>query len=319
MSACRSCPDISLLPLGAARADRWPAVGAHRSTSPFLLRSVEPPIDEAVGQRVVGSSPARQADRRSASRTTLPRDPPDDRRPVALEADAARKPPASSAWPRSTSTTGTLAADRGGHEEARLAARRARRGRARASSIPAGSRCSTSTLDAVPRGAAQREPHAQARADRPAPLQRHRQRVLRRDPAPRAAVAGDADAAARATRRSRACIDATLRGARGVDRAPARRESGDDFPEKVTAFRPEMAVHGRYGKPCPVCGTPGAAHPLRRQRDELLPALPDRRQAARRPLAVAAAERRLAEDDRGARAAAQRECRDERCSNSGRA
>jgi formamidopyrimidine-DNA glycosylase len=28
-----------------------------------------------------------------------------------------------------------------------------------------------------------------------------------------------------------------------------------DFPEKVTAFRPEMAVHGRYGKPCPVCGS----------------------------------------------------------------
>lgn len=34
-----------------------------------------------------------------------------------------------------------------------------------------------------------------------------------------------------------------------------RRETGDKFPEKVTAFRPEMAVHGRYGKPCPVCGT----------------------------------------------------------------
>jgi len=28
------------------------------------------------------------------------------------------------------------------------------------------------------------------------------------------------------------------------------------WPEKVTAFRPEMAVHGRYGLPCPVCGTP---------------------------------------------------------------
>ncbi|HEY0351872.1 MAG TPA: zinc finger domain-containing protein, partial [Gemmatimonadales bacterium] len=28
------------------------------------------------------------------------------------------------------------------------------------------------------------------------------------------------------------------------------------FPEKVTAFREGMAVHGRYGKPCPDCGTP---------------------------------------------------------------
>jgi formamidopyrimidine-DNA glycosylase len=34
-----------------------------------------------------------------------------------------------------------------------------------------------------------------------------------------------------------------------------RREGGDRFPEKVTAFRAGMAVHGRYGKPCPVCGT----------------------------------------------------------------
>jgi formamidopyrimidine-DNA glycosylase len=33
-------------------------------------------------------------------------------------------------------------------------------------------------------------------------------------------------------------------------------ETGDEFPEKVTAFREGMAVHGRYGKPCPVCGSP---------------------------------------------------------------
>ena len=33
-------------------------------------------------------------------------------------------------------------------------------------------------------------------------------------------------------------------------------EAGDDFPEKVTAFREGMAVHGRYGKPCPRCGAP---------------------------------------------------------------
>jgi formamidopyrimidine-DNA glycosylase len=34
-----------------------------------------------------------------------------------------------------------------------------------------------------------------------------------------------------------------------------RTEAGDKFPEKVTAFRPEMAVHGRYRQPCPRCGT----------------------------------------------------------------
>jgi len=35
-----------------------------------------------------------------------------------------------------------------------------------------------------------------------------------------------------------------------------RKESKGDFPAKVTAFRDEMAVHGKFRKPCPVCGTP---------------------------------------------------------------
>jgi formamidopyrimidine-DNA glycosylase len=35
-----------------------------------------------------------------------------------------------------------------------------------------------------------------------------------------------------------------------------RGEAGQTFPEGVTAFRPEMAVHGKYGQPCPRCGTP---------------------------------------------------------------
>jgi formamidopyrimidine-DNA glycosylase len=35
-----------------------------------------------------------------------------------------------------------------------------------------------------------------------------------------------------------------------------RAETGTGFPEKVTAFRAEMAVHGRFGNPCPMCGSP---------------------------------------------------------------
>jgi formamidopyrimidine-DNA glycosylase len=35
-----------------------------------------------------------------------------------------------------------------------------------------------------------------------------------------------------------------------------RQDAGGEFPEGVTAFRPEMAVHGRYGRPCPDCGAP---------------------------------------------------------------
>ena len=38
--------------------------------------------------------------------------------------------------------------------------------------------------------------------------------------------------------------------------ARLQEETGEGFPEKVTAFREGMAVHGRFGKPCPVCGSP---------------------------------------------------------------
>ena len=40
---------------------------------------------------------------------------------------------------------------------------------------------------------------------------------------------------------------------RGTQRL--RDEAKGEFPERVTAFRKEMAVHGKFGKPCPVCGT----------------------------------------------------------------
>ena len=39
-----------------------------------------------------------------------------------------------------------------------------------------------------------------------------------------------------------------------IDRFNA--EARNSFPEKVTAFRPEMAVHGRFNQPCPRCGAP---------------------------------------------------------------
>jgi formamidopyrimidine-DNA glycosylase len=38
--------------------------------------------------------------------------------------------------------------------------------------------------------------------------------------------------------------------------ARLREQTGDGFPQKVTAFRGEMAVHGRFRQPCPVCGAP---------------------------------------------------------------
>ena len=79
-------------------------------------------------------------------------------------------------------------------------------------------------------------------------------------------------------------------------------EAGDTFPEKVTAFHEGMAVHGRFGRPCPRCSHAGAAHRPWRARGQLLPHVPDRRTPARRSGPFEAAQRGLAEDTRRARA-----------------
>lgn len=54
------------------------------------------------------------------------------------------------------------------------------------------------------------------------------------------------------TRRLYEATQGTLR--LWIDRL--QQETGEGFPEKVTAFRNDMAVHGRFGKPCPACGSP---------------------------------------------------------------
>jgi formamidopyrimidine-DNA glycosylase len=48
---------------------------------------------------------------------------------------------------------------------------------------------------------------------------------------------------------------AACREVLGTWSARLQEETGEAFPERVTAFRPAMAVHGRFGKPCPRCGT----------------------------------------------------------------
>ena len=53
-------------------------------------------------------------------------------------------------------------------------------------------------------------------------------------------------------KRLHAAVKSTLKG--WVKRL--RAQYGDAFPEGVTAFRPDMAMHGKYGAPCPACGSP---------------------------------------------------------------
>ena len=52
-----------------------------------------------------------------------------------------------------------------------------------------------------------------------------------------------------------ACLHATVVTVLTKWRNALIAEAGDGFPEKVTAFRKEMAAHGKFGKPCPTCGT----------------------------------------------------------------
>ncbi len=51
-----------------------------------------------------------------------------------------------------------------------------------------------------------------------------------------------------------ACLHAATRTTLASWLARLRAEAGERFPEKVTAFRADFAVHGRFGKPCPACG-----------------------------------------------------------------
>ncbi len=119
-------------------------------------------------------------------------------------------------------------------------------------------------------GSARRgEPHAQAGAHRSAHPERYRQRLFGRDPARRPALPARAHSKAHGRTSGRGCTRRRwIRCGNGPTGWSARRSSG--FPEKVTAFRKEMAVHGRYGKAVSALRRSGAAHPLRRQRDELL-------------------------------------------------
>ena len=80
-------------------------------------------------------------------------------------------------------------------------------------------------------------------------------------------------------------------------------EAGHAFPEKVTAFHEGMAVHGRFGEPCPRCATPVQRIVHGEHEVNYCPDVSDRRAVARRSRPLEAAEGRLAEDARRARTA----------------
>src|SRR5262249_3211201 len=181
---------------------------------------------------------------------------------------------------------------RGELEEARVDHAGPRRGRpARARSRR--HRAAQRDARAVSGGAHAGEPYAQAILDRSASLQRHRERLLRRDPARGEDIAVEADALA-VGRRIRSSVRRDAGDADEMDRSAARTggrqfsREGDGVSRRDGGARQvQAAVSGLR--------VAGAADRVRRERVQLLRDVPDERPAAGRPLAVETAERRLAE------------------------
>ena len=92
----------------------------------------------------------------------------------------------------------------------------------------------------------------------------------------------------------RAAVTRRRATARRMDRRGCAPRPAATFPKRSPRFVPEMAVHGRFGQPCPVCGAPVQRIVYAENESQLLRALPDRRHGARRPRAVAAAAQKLA-------------------------
>jgi formamidopyrimidine-DNA glycosylase len=224
----------------------------YRSPSPFLLRSVDPPIDEIVGRRVDGV-------RRMGKRIV-----------IAFEGDlfavlhlmiagrlrwkkAGAKLPGKIGLAAFDFATGTLLlTEAGSRKRASLHLARGKAGVARHD--PGG----LEVLDSDPaafRAALSRRSHTLKRAlTDPRILSgignAYSDEILHRARLSPFKLTGKVDEE-EATRLYLACrevLDEWVERLRG--------EAAGRFPEKVTAFRDEMAVHGKYREPCPDCGNP---------------------------------------------------------------
>ena len=207
-------------------------------------------------------------------------------------ADAGRKPPGRKPLLEFQFSTGTLTLTEAGSKR-RASLHLVRGEDALAAHDPGGIEPLAVDAAAFARALRSANHTLEARAHRSAPDLGDRQRLLGRDPAPRAALADRADPEAR-RRRARAPLRGDPGRAARVDRAAAR-AGGRRLPRG----RDRVPAGDGGARPLPpaVPGVrlAGAAHRARRERDQLLRALSDRRAAARGPRAVAPAQGRLAE------------------------
>jgi formamidopyrimidine-DNA glycosylase len=245
-------PDVEVY----AEAVRARAVGAAirrvRIGNPFVLRSADPPISEAVGRRVTGV-------RRLGKRIVL-----------ALEGnlflaihlmiagrlhwrDAGAKPPGRVGLAAIDLDGGSLVLTEAGTK--RRAAIHLVRGEEGLAALDRGGIEPLAAGLSAFRTALLRENHTLKRALTDPALfsgigNAYSDEILHR------ARLSPVKLSSRLTEEEVARLHAATREVLGEWTERLRREAAGAFPEGVTAFRPEMAVHGRHRQPCPVCGTP---------------------------------------------------------------
>jgi len=223
-----------------------------RVTSPFLVRSVEPPLDAAPGRTVTGVS-------RLGKRIVIALDPDLFLVIHLMIAGRLRWKPPQTKVPGKIGlaafdfASGTLLfTEASGKKRASL---HLVRGDEALRALSAGGLEVLEATAAEFRAALRRENHTLKRALTDPHIlsgvgNAYSDEILHAAKLSPFALAGtmsDAD-----LDRLHAATRATLTG--WIARLSA--EAGDGFPDKVTAFREEMAVHGRYKRPCPVCGSP---------------------------------------------------------------
>ena len=160
-------------------------------------------------------------------------------------------------------------------------------------------RCPPRDARCISRNPALREPHAQARADRPASLQRDRQLVLGRDPACLAPFTASADPSS-SRRGGGAPARVDRRGAEDVDRQ-ASRANGRCLSGEGDSLPPRDGGSRAIRQALPRLRRSRSAHRLRGERGELLRSMSDGRAAPGRPGAFPAARVGLAAPARGCR------------------
>ena len=187
-------------------------------------------------------------------------------------------------WPPSTFLHGSLVLTEAGSK--RRASLHVLRGEEALRSIdPGGVEIFATDLDGFRAALSARKPHPQARPHRSAPHQRCRQRLLRRNSPRRSAFAHHSNPQAQ-TRRVGAPLFCDALHAHSLDRSPPRRGA-----EKLSGKSHGISSGDGSTRPLqhalPALRRKGAAHSLRRQRNQLLRQMPDRRQGARRPQPLA--------------------------------